>query len=144
MLLGPGYKRISVPIFVNKTLEPDVEVVISQALASEFIMEPRLKLVYSGDADCVVRGMVTSYQTDQAISFDSLNRIAEYRLTLTVEVKVEDAKSNEVLWETKGLTVTADYPVPQQLTEIKNAEERALRVAAGKIGRSIIRIMENF
>jgi len=31
MLLGPGYKRISVPIFVNKTLEPDVEVVISQA-----------------------------------------------------------------------------------------------------------------
>jgi len=142
-LLGAGYKRMSIPVFVNKTLEPGIEEVVTQAVVNEFLLDSRVSVEYSKNAECILSGKVILYQTNQAISYDSLNRIAEYRLTLSISVEIRE-KDNTLLWKNKNITVTADYTVPQQITEIKNAEDRALRVASAKIAGNLIRLIERF
>ncbi len=143
-LVGQNYKRISIPIFKNKTLEPGIEEFITRAVSSEFMLDPRLRVVLSEQADCFLRGKVLLYSTSQAVSFDKFNNIAEYRLFLTIAVEVRDSKNNMVILNLKKLHASADYAVPPQLTEIKNAEQRALRVAARKLAKDIIRLMERF
>jgi len=142
-LIDTGYKKISIPIFVNKTLEPGIEEVVTQAVVNEFLLDSRVDVEYSKNADCILSGKVILYQTNQAISYDSLSRIAEYRLTLGISAEIRK-KDNTLLWKSKKIMATSDYTVPQQITEIKNAEDRALRAASAKIAGDLIRLIERF
>ena len=150
LLTGCGYtfrgtlpehvKTISVPIFVNRTQEPGVESIVTRAVVEAFSTNGRLRVVRTAGADAVLEGEVTSYGV-QAIAFDKTSNVQQYRLVVTLNLRLRDLKKNAVLFQQTGVYEQADFRVLGPVDQTISREETALRAAATEIGRSVVSLV---
>ena len=71
-------KTVAVPTFANKTLEPSLEVVVTDEVIHQLIVDGRLKVVEKKDAESVLTGTITSFSL-VPLSFTSGGVVTEYR-----------------------------------------------------------------
>ena len=111
-LVPEGARLIAVPVFINGTNEPYVDVEVTRAVVQEFLTDGRLKIVGPEEAELVLHGKVTKYEA-QPLSFTANARIQQYRVRLTVEARLEDLRTKKVLWQQKGINslFISDYSV---------------------------------
>ena len=57
-----GVQAIAVPVFINGTNEPYVDVEVTQAVVEEFMTDGRLKVVNLEEAELALRGKVKTYE----------------------------------------------------------------------------------
>jgi len=132
-----GITTISIPFFQNRTKRPDVETVITSAIADEFINTANLQVVKSGDGEATLFGSVTSYALT-AVSFDSTDVTQEYRLSVTVDLQLLRISDESTLWERKGLADYEDFKVTAlDVDATKAAEREALKKMARDMARLI-------
>jgi outer membrane lipopolysaccharide assembly protein LptE/RlpB len=146
-LVGCGYglrgnlpdhiRTVAVPIFANRTTEPAVESFLTRAVVEAFTTNGRLRVVRPEEADAILDGEVTGY-TLQAIAFDPRANIREYRLIVTMNLRLRDVRRNEVLFQQAGLQERADFRVLGATAETITREESALRAAAVDIARTVV------
>lgn len=152
-LLGCGYhligtgasslpthlKTLSIPTFVNKTQEPEIERVITAAVRELFIRDGRLKIVSSQATDSVLNGEIRNYYL-KPISFDTQDRVKEYRVLIDVEIVFKDLVKEKVLLK-QGLTADDTYTVSAAIagreTTLRNTRKRAAEEFAERI-RSLV------
>lgn len=134
-LLGCGYhligtgasnlpthlKTISIPTFENKTKEPEIEREITAAVRELFIRDGRLKIVSSQATDSDLKGVIRDYY-QKPISYDSEDRVKEYRVLIDVEIVFSDLVKKSVLLN-QGLRADETFTVSTAIT----GRERALR-----------------
>ena len=111
LLTGCGYslhgnlpdriKTVAVPVFVNRTAEPAVENFLTQAVVQAFSTNGRLRVVKPAEADAILEGEVVGYQV-QALAFDPRANIQQYRLLVTMSLKMRDARNNTVSSRSRG------------------------------------------
>lgn len=130
-------KTIAVPVFVNRTSEPGVERVITQAVIAAFSSSGQLKVVSPERADSILAGEIVAYRL-QGLAFDPQERVQQYRLWLTLNLEFRDVRKNAMLWRQEGIQERADFRVPGQVAATISQEETALREAAVIIGRAIV------
>jgi outer membrane lipopolysaccharide assembly protein LptE/RlpB len=130
-------QTIAVPIFVNRTQEPGVESIVTRAIAQAFSTNGRLRVTRLADADAILEGEVTSYGV-QAIAFDETLNVQQYRLVVTLNLRLRDVRRNEVLFQQTGVTEQADFRVLGPVSATIAREETALSQAAADIGRSVV------
>jgi hypothetical protein len=107
----PGLKTVFVDIFTNKTGEAYAENIFRGAFISRFVQEGRFKLARSrGEADVICRGTVRSLQASP-LSYKATNLSAEDRITVILEIALEERESGRVIWTDGAFTATGDYPV---------------------------------
>jgi outer membrane lipopolysaccharide assembly protein LptE/RlpB len=130
-------KTVAVPMFLNRTSQPGVEGIITNAVVHAFATNGRLRVVRTGDADAVLNGEVTSYSVGP-IAFDQSLGIQEYRLVVTLNLRMQDVRRNVVIFQQNGVSEQADFRVAGSVSTTVSVEQTALTAAAGEIARSIV------
>jgi outer membrane lipopolysaccharide assembly protein LptE/RlpB len=135
-------QTVAVPIFANKTGEPRIESLLTNGVVEAFSTNGRLRVVKREDADAVLEGEVIGYSV-QSISYDSQANVRQYRLTVTLNLKLLDMKKSTVLFEEHSLSEKADFQVMNAVSQTISVEETAVRTAATEIGRAIVSLTVN-
>ena len=118
-------KTIAIPYFVNKTFEPGIDRIFTDALVNEFVESREFTLTSEDKADVVMKGVLKSFE-DQPISFNRNDRALEYRATVTLEFSVEERATGKVLWRDRNITHNEEYRVDMKnvpSTDITNNKE---------------------
>ena len=132
-------QTVAVPVFANKTGEPRIESLLTNGVVEAFSTNGRLRVVRREDADAVLEGEVIRYSVT-SISYDSQANVRQYRLVVTMNLKLLDMKKSAVLFEEHGLSEKADFNVQNAVSQTIAVEETAVRSAATEIGRAIVSI----
>jgi len=130
-------KTVAVPVFTNRTSEPAVESSLTSAVIEAYARNGRLRVVKPEDADAILDGEVVGYSV-QSIAFDNQANVRQYRLLVTMNLKLRDVRRNAVLFEQQGLREKSDFQVQGAVSQTIGAEEGAVRAAATEIARSIV------
>ena len=104
----PGLTRIAIPVFQNKTTEPNLGAKLAEALRQEFIKRGCMKVVPVEEAEAVFKGTVTHIHVN-AVAHHAVsalnNQVAVANiLELTVDIRCEDAKTHKIFWNRPGFT----------------------------------------
>ena len=150
----PGLTNIAIPVFENKTAEPDAGAIFAGALRQQFLQRGRMKVVPVEDAEAVFVGIVKSINivpvAHHAVDIVSNRLTVENRLYITVDIRCEDRKTHKMLWMDPNLTYFKVYQVndnPLQPDPISgfDSREAALRYIALEISARIHdRFLSNF
>jgi outer membrane lipopolysaccharide assembly protein LptE/RlpB len=135
--LPPHIKTVAVPIFANRTREPAVEGFITRAVVEAFSTNGRLRVVRVEEADSVLDGEITGYQV-VGIAFDQTANIRQYRLIVTLNLRMRDLRENRLLFQENGFREQADFRVLASVSQTISREETALRSAASDIARAVV------
>ena len=130
-------QTVAVPLFANKTGTPRVENLVTNGVITAFSTNGRLRVVKREDADAVLEGEVIGYSV-ASISYDAQANVRQYRLTVTMNLKLLDMKKSAVLFEEHSLSENADFNVQNAVSQTIAVEETAVRSAATEIGRAIV------
>jgi hypothetical protein len=128
---------IAVPMFQNKTAEPAIEGFITRAVVQAFSTNGRLKVVGRDQADAVLHGEIIGYNV-ASIAFDRDANVRQYRLAVTVNLRMDDVRRHSVLFQQNAVHEQADFRVLSTVSQTISREETALQAAAVDIGRSIV------
>ncbi len=150
----PGLRYIAIPVFENRTSEPNAGAIFAGALRQEFMRKGTMKVVPVEEAEAVFKGTITSIAI-QAVAHHSVNvvsnRIAvENRLYITLDIRCEEKKTHKVLWRDPALRYFKVYQVndnplqPDPITGFEN-REAAVEFLAQEMSRRIHdRFLSNF
>lgn len=127
-LLPKDAKSIAVPVFINGTNEPYLDVELTKAVVDEFIADGRLRVADQDTADLALRGRVTRFEV-VALSYTREALVQQYRVRMVVDASLEDLRTKKVLWQEKGIEALfiSDYPVAYDSTG-KLADIRATKI----------------
>jgi len=128
---------VAVPIFLNRTQEPGVDSIITNAVAQAFVTNGRLRVVRLADADAILDGEIMSYSVSP-IAYDQSLNIQLYRLVVVLNLRMRDMKRKTVLFQQTGVTEQADFRVVGPVSATIAREATALTQASGEIARSIV------
>lgn len=136
--LGEKVKSIAIPVFENNSKEPNLEIAVTRGVTERFMRDGRLT-VRGGDADCVLTGTVQSL-TLQPISYDSLNRVSQYRAVVASKVRFEDKKGQRLKLD-REISVQWDFSVGTTIIAAETAKQEALDEAGKYLGDRLIELI---
>ena len=142
--LSDGGNRLYIELFGNKTAEPFLEDLVTNAVVTRFARKPEMDIVESWDmADTVLTGTVMGY-SDSAISYGPGDRILEYRASLSVSATLRRAADGKALW--KGQVVWDDEYRTNPDKGVQEDRKREIQsLIAERVAEELyFRILENF
>ena len=107
------------------------------AVVEAFASNGRLRVVKPEDADAILDGEVVGYSV-QSIAFDNQANVRQYRLMVTMNLRLRDVRRSSILFEQQSLREKADFQVQGAVSQTIGVEEGAVRSAATEIARSIV------
>lgn len=140
----PGNVRsIAIPFFINNTKKPNVEGVITNAVAMEFMTS--IEIVDENDADALLIGVIKSYELE-AVSFTATDVIQGYRLHVDISITLVSSGTKEVLWKDASITDYEDFVVDvNDISASKDAETEAFKIISFDMARLVKeRMLEGF
>jgi outer membrane lipopolysaccharide assembly protein LptE/RlpB len=141
--LPPGISSLAIPTFINRTLEPGIEVPFTQAFLREFILDRRVKVVERKEADSFLEGVIRSYSY-HSVSYDRSGLVLEYQMTVIVDLTLKKP-SGEILWIEKNLTETTWYRASSNVLINEANKDAALQEIGGLMAERIRnRFLYNF
>jgi outer membrane lipopolysaccharide assembly protein LptE/RlpB len=152
-LVPAGAGSIAIPVLLNGTSEPYVDVEVTRAVVNEFLSDGRLRVVDVQEADLALRGTITRYEVS-ALSYTADALVQQYQVRLVVDAALEDLNAKKVIWQEKNIEslFISDYPVAYDpsgklvnIRETKIAKETAIRKASQDIAWTLrSRVLEGF
>lgn len=100
----------AIPANQTYAYQAGVEIDISNAIVKRLNQDGNLRVVPREEADAVLESFLIGY-TQGGLRFTRLERIEEYRLYITLAIRLIDAKTGAVIWEERQMTGDADYEV---------------------------------
>lgn len=103
--------KLYVPVFTNLTNEIAIEDYFTSAMRKTIADSADAQLVSKSDAEGIVDGTITAYSS-VPVFFTGTGTALVYRLTITLNIKLQQVMTNKTLWEMKGLSESLDfYPI---------------------------------
>lgn len=132
--LLPGHiSKIYIPTFENQTTKYGIEQDLTTAVIEAFTSDNRLLVVSQGEADAMLRGVITRYEKG-ALTFDRAQTVDEFKVEIVVSVEFEDLREGKVLWRDENLRAWESY----RETDPIAGEDEALRAAMATLARDIV------
>jgi hypothetical protein len=138
----PGHiKTLAVPAFENKTTQVGLDEEITQAVISRFVDDNHLKIVAESDANAVLTGSVVGY-SNTVFGFTGREQAQEYRVQITIAVRLMDKVKNRELWRDDNMVKTQNYyvvsvPGQQPQDEVSGRQEAVRKIADEILSRTI-------
>ena len=146
-IVPEGAKTIAIPVFINATYEPYVDVEVTKAVVEEFLTDGRLEVTSLDTADLILHGSVTKFEMTPA-SYTDKNYVASYNVSIGVSIGIEDRKTGKVLSQDTGVgsVFISSYSVALgNISSTKIQKETAVRNACRDLASSIrSRVLEGF
>lgn len=125
-------KRIAVPLFENLTFEPLLERQTVDAVKEELMVQGWVPVNHPEEADMILRGKVTAFERIP-LSLDQDSRVVEYRVRLSLNLTLEEPRTNKILWKDAPWNTTAEY-LASNNTQVERAnQDRAIREASRRL-----------
>ncbi len=146
--LPENVKKIYVKTVLNKipvdkiyAYQPGLEMSITNALVKRFRQDGNLQVVERKDADAILETDLTLFE-QEGLRFTSLESVEEYRLVMTVNFRLKEAKSDKVLMEEQNFSGDAEYFV----SEVRSiGREEAANRASERLARNMVdRVVEDW
>ena len=146
--LPEGVKTVYVNTVLNKipvdkiyAYHPGLEMLITNALVKRFRQDGNLQVVERKDADVILETDLILFE-QEGLRFTSLESVEEYRLLLTVNFRLKEAKSAKIIMEEQNFSGDAEYFV----SEVRSiGREEAANRASEKLARNMVdRIVEDW
>jgi hypothetical protein len=104
-------RRISVPYFSNSTVEPEIEIEITDRIIEGIIRDNTLRVVDETEADALLEGAVIEYRNIPFTFEQGETQIQaeQYRLFIGIRVSLFDKKKNAYLYEDRTIKSHGDY-----------------------------------
>lgn len=131
--LPAGVEKLYIPLFINKTAEPQLESRMTSRVSEVFSRNSKISQVeMPGNAEAILIGTIRDYRTN-ALSYDSNDAISEYRSAMIIDVALRQAETEQLLWQgtiswSSEYTAADDKNV-QEGFEQQAQDEITLRVA---------------
>lgn len=163
-----GYRMVSVPIFKNKTEEPKMELIFTNALRQEFSRAPKIQIADKDVAPVSVEGLIDRIQyvleaTVIGTGDDTVGEIpalpenarltTKYRIYVTVRLAVKRNADGKILWS-GSFRNERGYLAPQIGTQSINSAnalynqsarlQNAKLIAKEMMAEAYNRMTENF
>jgi outer membrane lipopolysaccharide assembly protein LptE/RlpB len=133
-LLPEHIKTIAVPVFVNETGEPNLEIPATNAVINQLTTDGTLRVVPEEEADVVLTVRLIRYQR-KPIRYTGVTRPTEYRITVTVLATLHDRHQGVDLWKDDRLSGNAEFVVGAGLPA---SERRARPVALEDLAHDVV------
>lgn len=151
----PGLRLIAIPVFENKTSEPDLGAMFAGALRQEFMRKGNMRVVPVEEAQAVFKGSVTNIYISPVAHNAAQNIVSnrvtlENRVYLTVSIRCEDKKTGKVLWQDpqfqyyKVYRLSEDPLHPDPLAGFENRREALEFLSREMSTRIHDRFLSNF
>jgi len=142
--LPGGVRSIYIPLFINKTAEPQLENRLSSVVSEVFARNEKLSQVESADrAKAVLEGVISSYHSTP-LSYDKHDNISEYRSTMVVDAKLRQVSDGRLLWQ-GSVTWHADYIAAADKALQEDLEQVAINEINRRLAEELFyRLLENF
>lgn len=127
--------QVFVAYFDNDTFYRDLQFQITEQVVNEILSSPGLRLSSKDDAEVVLTGTLLDVQ-QRVLAEDSQQQIVLSSVTLTVDVRIADSRSGEIL-RSGRLSQRGEF-VPSQGEDLTTAENEAITYLA----RDIVRLLE--
>lgn len=135
-MLPPEIKTVYVPVFVNSTDEPLLEVEVTRAAQEAIQVDGSLKIANEADADAVLRANLIAYKiVPIAFREDKATATDEYRIYLTAGFVMTQKATGEVLAQSSRVLGESTFFLEGDLTSSK---KRALPEAADDLAHDIV------
>ena len=108
---GPprGIEKLYIENMINKTTEPGIDVLITDALKNEFIQKFRGTLTSRQQAQAVLSGTLVGIRSETVARRGTLTSL-ERRVFMTIDLALKSTDS-ERIWYAKGITSSNTYQV---------------------------------
>ncbi|GMR05067.1 MAG: hypothetical protein BMS9Abin23_0998 [Thermodesulfobacteriota bacterium] len=136
-----GVTSVAIPVFVNRTRKPNIESIITNKFASEFVTTVDVR----DDAEAELRGVIKTYEL-RPVSYTKNDVVQEYRLSVTLALSLVDNNGGEVLWEDGDVRDYEDFIVNStDVTATEEAEITVFKKLSKDLARLVKeRMLENF
>jgi len=126
--LPEGVEKLYIPLFINKTAEPQLEYKMTSRVSEVFSRNSKISQVEKSiSAEAVLLGTVRDYTT-RALSYNSNDNIGEYRSTMVVDAVLQQVETERSLWQ-GTISWSAEYSA----SDDKNLQEDLERQAIDEI-----------
>jgi hypothetical protein len=148
----PDYIRVvGIPQLENRSTFLQVEQVLTEKIRTEFIGRGKYSVVpESSGADAVLSGEITGISA-QPVGFNEQQLASRYLFTMTMSVRLTDARTSAVLWSNDALTFREETELSTRgTTSIEGAgfidqERSSFDRIATDVARSVVTaILEAF
>ena len=117
-----------------KVYRPGVEVELRNAVIERFVFDGHLKIAPLERADSVLNMDLLDYRRDP-LRYNSDESIQEFRISVSANAKLVDAKSGDVIWESGGFAGTSDYFLSGPRAQ---TEDQAVAAALEDLARHLV------
>jgi len=137
--LNADYKTVAVPMFKNKTLKPQIEAQITNAIIRRLQTDGTLKVVNEEDADLLITGVLVDYGRGELRSVrEDTDVTREYRLTVTARIEARNRRTGEIIVKSTDVTGSADTFIG---SDLQSAEYQALPLMADNLARKVVEMV---
>ena len=142
--LPPDIRAVSIPVFVNESVEAGVEIVFANALIYEFNRSRVLEVVSESQAQAQIIGKIRSIAIDPVIYATSTQAL-QRKVTVTLEISCRRSDNQKVLWQNQNLSRYEVYSVTTDPTQTERNKQDAIKKIAQDLSERIHNsILENF
>ena len=138
-------KRIAVPLFENRTDQPDIAERLTESVVDEFVARGGFVATSSAEgADALLRGIVAAYRsTPVVLGEDGL--ATRYEIQVQIQAELVDLSSDEVLWKDDHFVFRAQYDVEQEASGFFDRSIVGIEKVSREAARSVVAtILEGF
>ncbi len=141
----PDYmSNLAVPIFQNRTVQPDIANVITQQLIQDFLVDGRMTLIEPEKANAILQGTVVQYILEPLL-LDVHNTPQQYKMRLILRLSLKDNQAGKVLWTEESFEENTTYYVANTLGITPEDEQTARRRLVLQLTKRIVaRVIEGF
>lgn len=150
----PGLTCISIPVFKNKSSEPNAGAIFAAALRQQFMRKGTMKVVPEDESQAVFEGTIKHISivpvAHSPVSVVSERITVQNRLYMTVSIKCVDKRTHKVIWQDPNFTYWKVYNVndnplaPQPIAGFENRQSAVSFIADETARRVHDRFLSNF
>ena len=133
-LLPSGMKAINIAIFENQTYQYQIEAVLANEIANEFIIDGRLQVVNADQADMQLTGTIVEYRREPLV-YNRDDEVTQYQIQVFADVILKDTDDGSIIWEGSRIKGEDIYFLAGSLA---NTEEEARLEAFKDLAENIV------
>jgi len=133
------YRSVAVPMFKNKTLKPQLEAQVTNAIIKRFQADGTLQIESAAEADIVMTGQITKfYRRELRAVRTDVNAPREYRITIEARVEARVRGTGELVFTPLLVEGHADTFIG---TNLESADEQALPLIADDLAKRVVSLL---
>jgi Lipopolysaccharide-assembly len=141
----PDYmSNLSIPVFQNRTAQPEIENEITQEVNQGFLVDGRMELTDSDKANAILEGTIIQYLLEPLL-LDVHNTPQQYKMRIILRLSLKDTKAGQSLWSEDAFEESTTYYVANNLSITPEDEQTARRRLVKQLSQRIVsKVIEGF